>query len=111
MGRNVHQLRRPGRSAIEATGRWATTLPQHFSDNDYYRRLHLADYEIIQADPSVIHHNISSMICFYNNTVTFPLFRRYYELKWGGGPDKEAFATQFNLPLTEEREQTSARKE
>src|SRR5262249_43948240 len=43
-----------------AVGRWDTTLPQYFADNDYYRRVRLAGYETIDTGLPVIHHNNAS---------------------------------------------------
>lgn len=87
--------------AVRTVGRWDTNFPQYFSDIDYYRRLNLAGYEHILTNLPVTHHVGSITINSdpgrkLNTTVTFPLYQRYYEMKWGGPPGQEKFTTPFN---------------
>ncbi|HEX7057247.1 MAG TPA: glycosyltransferase family 2 protein [Bacilli bacterium] len=87
--------------AVRNVGRWDTNLPQYFADNDYYRRLRLAGYPTIDSGLPVTHHNASSTIRSdplreHINGITFPLYAKYYEAKWGGGPGNEQFSVPFN---------------
>ena len=41
-------------------GQWDTTLPQYFADGDYYLRVRLAGYEIINTGLQMIHHSNAS---------------------------------------------------
>ena len=83
-------------------GPWDTTLPQYFADNDYYRRVRLAGYETIETDLEVIHHNNASNTVkgdqrlSFLNSVTYPLYERYYSVKWGGPPGCEAYDWPFD---------------
>jgi predicted O-methyltransferase YrrM len=83
-------------------GQWDTTLPQYFADIDYYRRVRLAGYEIIDTGLEVIHHNNASSTLKSDprlrllNGITFPLYERYYSAKWGGLPGGEAYDRPFN---------------
>lgn len=97
--------------ALTAVGKWDTILPQYYADNDYYRRIRLAGYEIINTELAVTHHNVSSTIKsdparLYINGITFPLYKRYYEKKWGGEPGKETFSTPFNGNAGKSRKDT-----
>lgn len=88
--------------AIQAIGTWDTIFSAYFTDNDYYRRMKLAGYELIETGLAVTHHNGSSTInsdphLKFLNGITFPLYRHYYEKKWGGAPGNERFLTPFNL--------------
>jgi hypothetical protein len=92
-------------SALAAVGPWDTNLPQYFADNDYYRRMRLAGYEILETGLEVTHHEGGSStlksdpIRTHLNGVTFPLYQKYYEAKWGGPPGAEQFLEPFNKPL------------
>jgi len=88
--------------AVKAIGMWDTILTAYFIDNDYYRRMSLAGYELIDTGLAVSHHNGSSTIRSdlrrgFLNSITFPMYQYYYEQKWGGTPGKELFSTPFNL--------------
>jgi predicted O-methyltransferase YrrM len=88
--------------AARAVGGWDMTLPQYFSDNDYYRRLRLAGYEIVETALAVTHHNGASSTVkseprrAFLNGVTFPLYEGYYAAKWGGPPGGETFDWAFD---------------
>jgi hypothetical protein len=88
--------------AVNAVGPWDITLPQYFADNDYYRRLRLAGYEIIDTGLGVTHHCGASATIKSDrrravmNSATFNLYGEYYRRKWGGTPDKETFTKPFN---------------
>jgi len=87
---------------VRVVGQWDTTLPQYFADEDYYLRVRLAGYELINTGLPMIHHtNGSSTLksdprrrCL--NSVTFPLYERYYTDKWGGLPRSETYDWPFN---------------
>ena len=91
--------------AVRETGPWDINLPQYYSDNDYYRRLRLAGFEIIETGLEVTHHNEASSTIksdakrAFLNSVTFPLYAEYYRQKWGGDPGSEQFIQPFNSDL------------
>jgi hypothetical protein len=85
-------------------GRWDTTLPHYFADEDYYRRVRLAGWEVIETGLPVIHDPSSTIRSdegrWRHNQVTYPLYERYYVAKWGGLPGHEAFARPFDGTLS-----------
>jgi predicted O-methyltransferase YrrM len=87
-------------------GQWDTTLPQYFADGDYYLRVRRAGYEIINTGLHVTHHNNASSTLKsdprrrFLNSVTFPLYERYYTAKWGGLPGNETYDWPFNGALS-----------
>jgi hypothetical protein len=89
--------------AFSAVGGWDTVLPQYFTDNDYYRRIRLAGFETIETGLPVTHETSSTIrsdgVRAYMNSVTFPLYERYYAMKWGGPPGQERFTQPFNGSL------------
>lgn len=88
--------------AVACVGPWDTTLPQYFADNDYYRRLRLHGYEVLETGLPVAHHNNASSTVKsdpfrgHHNGVTFGLYGGYYEQKWGGPPGGERFDWPFD---------------
>jgi len=83
-------------------GGYDTVFPAYFSDNDYFRRMELAGWTRILSGIEVGHVgsqtiNSDPFLCFLNG-LTFPLYRAYYEAKWGGGPGQELFKYEFNHP-------------
>ncbi|MDT7604174.1 MAG: hypothetical protein QOF61_2171, partial [Acidobacteriota bacterium] len=92
--------------ATRVVGEWDAALPQYFSDNDYYRRVRLAGYEIIDTGLPVMHHNGASSTVksepsrSFLNGVTFPLYGSYYAAKWGGSPGVERFDWAFDGALS-----------
>jgi hypothetical protein len=86
---------------LEGIGLWDNNLPWYFADNDYYRRLKLAGFSVIEAGGEGVNHEASSTIksdpnLNFLNGVTFPLYAHYYACKWGGSPGHEAFLRPFN---------------
>ncbi|WP_018759817.1 glycosyltransferase family 2 protein [Paenibacillus terrigena] len=86
--------------AVRAAGSWDTTFSSYFSDIDYHRRLRLAGYDEIFTGLPVMHHVSSTVksdsnLGFIVNT-TWPLYERYYEMKWGGKMAEETYGTPFN---------------
>ena len=85
---------------LEDVGLWDTVLPAYFSDNDYWRRVTLAGYEIVRTGFEVDHEGSavirSDARLGFLNEVTFPLYHQYYLAKWGGAPGSETFNAPFN---------------
>jgi hypothetical protein len=81
-------------------GRWDTTLPHYFADEDYYRRARLAGWEVIETSLPVLHEPSSTIRSDAHrwrlNQVTYPLYERYYAAKWGGPPGRETFVHPFD---------------
>ncbi|WP_028546802.1 glycosyltransferase family 2 protein [Paenibacillus taiwanensis] len=90
-------------NAIHEVGGWDTVFSSYFADIDYHRRLRLAGYEEVFTGLPVEHHGSSTRksdtnVNFIVDT-TWPLYERYYELKWGGKMAQETYLTPFNHPL------------
>ncbi|MEI7024957.1 glycosyltransferase family 2 protein [Paenibacillus sp. y28] len=93
--------------AIREIGPWDTVFYDYHSDMDYYRRLQLAEYELIYTNLGVTHlgggSNTGKSSRFLQHLtfeVTFPLFLTYYEKKWGGPIGKELYDKPFDkFPL------------
>jgi hypothetical protein len=95
---------------IREVGEWDTVLPQYFCDCDYYRRVQLAGFELIETGLPVEHIDQGSNTVRsdprreFLNRITFPLYAAYYVRKWGGRPGQEKFVLPFNgAPLDEPR--------
>lgn len=88
--------------AIDAVGGWDTNLPQYFTDNCMYRRLRLAGYELAESCLPVKHEGSQTIhsdpLRELVNSITFPIYTRYYAAKWGGEPGRETFLTPFGWP-------------
>lgn len=85
---------------MREVGPWDTVLPHYFADNDYYRRIRLARYDILETGLKV-KHKVSSTIrndrrYGFLNKVTFPLYQSYYVAKWGGPAGAETYDRPFN---------------
>ncbi|OBY81184.1 glycosyltransferase [Paenibacillus sp. KS1] len=87
--------------AVRAAGSWDTVFSSYFADIDYHRRLRLAGYDEVFTGLPVDHHGSSTRKsdAHYNFIIdtTWPLYERYYELKWGGKMAEETYRTPFNL--------------
>jgi hypothetical protein len=85
---------------VDEIGCWDITLPHYFADVDYYRRARLAGWELITTNLSVIHDSSAAINSDDRrrrlNEVTFPMYERYYEAKWGGSPGSEKFVLPFD---------------
>lgn len=89
--------------AAKDVGGYDTNFSAYFSDNDYYRRLQLAGWELVESGITVGHgvdgagsQTINSdPYLKYVNGITFPLYRAYYAAKWAGEPGKEHFDVPF----------------
>jgi GT2 family glycosyltransferase len=96
---------------IREVGEWDTVLPQYFSDCDYYRRVQLAGFELIDTALPVVHVDQGSNTLRgdarreFLNRITLPLYAMYYATKWGGQPGQEKFAVPFNGGPSVQRQQ------
>ena len=87
---------------VREVGPWDTILPNYFADNDYYRRVRLAGYEMIETGLPVAHVGGGSNTINsdprrrFLNGVAYPLYERYYATKWGGTPGRETYVQPFN---------------
>jgi GT2 family glycosyltransferase len=73
-------------------------FPAYFEDNDYFRRMLLANVPIIMnpmLNP-VIYRNSMTIQKSPELNNGFEKNRQYYISKWGGQPTQETFATPFN---------------
>lgn len=88
--------------AVKQIGPWDTNLPMYFSDIDWYRRMKLCSYELIQTGLGVTHHNEGASTVKSDpylteiHRTTFPLYEQYYIAKWGGGMGGETYTLPFN---------------
>jgi hypothetical protein len=80
---------------------WDPYLPLYYTDIDYYYRLHLAGFELIETYLPVEHMNGGSnthsdpQIMAYVEA-NYGAWRHYYMQKWGGERGQERFVTPFN---------------
>jgi hypothetical protein len=75
-------------------------IPAYYEDNDYSRRIELAGVPRINHAPALF-HELSSTInsdehLKMENSRTFFENQTYYQVKWGGNPLYEKFATPFD---------------
>ena len=93
---------------VNEIGKWGddkwlkTQQTGYFLDNDYYRRMKLSSYEVLQLPNSNVLHNE------YSNTIRDTTEKKNWELqnkivqdhyrnKWGGNPDNETYKTPWNV--------------
>ncbi|MFD0694214.1 glycosyltransferase family 2 protein [Paenibacillus sp. GCM10027628] len=93
--------------AIRTIGPMDTILPHDFAEQDYYRRMNLLGFDIVEdATISVAHwSDVSSTyksdeeLDFVRNK-TRPFYLNYYQDKWGGPPGSETHELLFGeFPL------------
>ena len=86
--------------AMRDIGGWDPLLPWYFADNNTYRKLRLAGYELIESNLPVKHEPSQTLksdeYLAFVNSLTFPFYERLYTKMWGGPPGKELFPTPFN---------------
>lgn len=86
-------------AAFDDVGPWDTFLEQYCTDNDMYRRLRLAGYEMINSDLPVKHEGSrtinSDPLYRLKVNLMYPCRQEYYRVKWGGDPGHETFDTPF----------------
>jgi hypothetical protein len=87
---------------LDDVGLWDTVFPAYFADNDWFWRIKLAGYQLVDSG-FPMDHEVSAAIhsdprLMFMNHQTFPLYQSYYERKWGGLPGHETFTVPFNRP-------------
>ncbi len=86
---------------LKDIGGYDTNFPAYFSDNDWYRRLELAGWERFNSGVNIGHHGSQTInsdpYLRHVNSVTFPLYRSYYQQKWGGLPGEETYNHPFGV--------------
>ncbi len=88
--------------AINNVGLYDTVLHDYFSDWDYYRRMIIKGYELIDSGLNLIHQNggsntiNSDRMMNLLHHITFLLYRGYYIRKWGGEPGKDQYTIPFS---------------
>jgi hypothetical protein len=86
---------------LDVIGEWDTNFPDYFGDNDWTHRINLASYECINTGIKVGHVGSQTInsdpLLKHITSIKFPLYRQYYEQKWGGIPGKETFVSPFDM--------------
>lgn len=86
--------------AFKKAGYWDLVLPQYYSDNDIYRRVRLAGYQIVELNLPLTHDYSNSLLDPKIQKVhsnTFDLYGEYYRRKWGALHPNEHYQTPFNV--------------
>lgn len=87
--------------AVRAVGAWDIVFNSYFADIDYHRRLRLAGFHEVFTNLPVEHYGSatrkSDFTCNFIINMTWQLYEKYYELKWGGKMAEETYLTPFNL--------------
>lgn len=93
------------RAAIDV-GPWDWKLfPSYYSDNDYYRRLKLAGWELVDTGLPVRHvgshiiNHVDKRAKYLNHMLLSGFAREAYIRKWGGPPGEETYTKEFNGDL------------
>ncbi|MBD0381610.1 glycosyltransferase family 2 protein [Paenibacillus sp. WST5] len=87
--------------AISAIGPMDTILPHDFAEQDYYRRMSLLGFEIVDSGLPVTHHNDGASTYKSDEELQFirvktrPFYLNYYQDKWGGPPGGETHEQLF----------------
>jgi hypothetical protein len=86
-------------AAFREVGGWDQYLEWYASDQDMYRRLKLAGYELIESNLPVKHEPSQTLKADpeirRKVDLMFPCRQAYYYSKWGGPADHETFLTPF----------------
>lgn len=86
--------------AMQEIGGYDTDFRDYFSDNDVYRRLKLAGYELLESHIQTKHvgsQTINSDPALrFKHQILFPMSRDLYKAKWGGEPGRERFDRPYN---------------
>lgn len=87
-------------------GPWDWKLfPSYYSDNDYYRRLKLAGWLLVDVGLSVKHegshiiNKVDKRAKYLNHMLLSGFAREAYIRKWGGPPEHETYTKPFNGEL------------
>jgi GT2 family glycosyltransferase len=91
-------------AAVREVGWWDWELfPSYYSDNDWYRRLTLAGWELVDTNLPCKHegsHSIKGDKRYkFLTRVRFDRWADVYVAKWGGHPGYEQFTEPFNGQL------------
>jgi hypothetical protein len=91
------------RQAIDIVGPWDTQIPWYHADEDWYRRVKLAGFGIIEAGAEgVIHQNDASNTIKADWRLALAtdmeshLSDFVYQQKWGGAPHQEIFSVPYD---------------
>jgi hypothetical protein len=87
--------------AIRDVGPWDETFGWYFSDNDYYRRMQLRNWERYNfGGDRVIHHGSqtqrSDPAVSAEVGTSWQWHEAHYRHKWGGGPGNESYLIPYN---------------
>jgi len=85
---------------LEDVGLWDTVFPDYFGDSDWFRRIRLAGYELVESGLPMDHEGSAAIysdpaLMLLNNR-TFFMYHEYFKKKWGNEPGKETYLTPFN---------------
>lgn len=88
-------------AAIRDVGPWDETFRWYFSDNDYYRRMQLRDWEHCNfGGQGVIHHGSQTMrsgpAMKSEVDAHWQWHGDHYQHKWGGPPGREQYSIPYN---------------
>ncbi|MDB5056006.1 MAG: hypothetical protein JWM44_4056 [Bacilli bacterium] len=98
---NYHTLVAFNMKAVRKVGPWDIILPHYHADKDYYRRMHLSGYELVETRLGVTHHDNGGNTLKadspykFRHDILLPLYGKYYAKKWGGKPGAELFSKPF----------------
>lgn len=89
--------------AVRKVGYWDTMFNQYTSDIDYYYRMRIANYTLLDFGPGVDHRGGASTTVrsdkMFNHRTQWRerdgFDKRYYREKWGGDPSKETYQHPF----------------
>jgi SAM-dependent methyltransferase len=87
--------------AVRDTGPWDETFRWYFSDNDYYRRLRLRNWDCSDfGGERVVHHGSqthkSAPQISAEVQVHWQWHQDHYRHKWGGAPGEEKYSIPYN---------------
>jgi len=87
-------------AAFREVGGWDTFLEWYCADNDMYRRIRLAGYDIIESCLPVKHDPSQTLKADpeirRRVDLMYPCREAYYRAKWGGAPGREMFTNPFS---------------
>lgn len=85
---------------MKVIGEWDISFPSYFVDNDYYRRMKLANYPVV--DLGVVTHHVGSASMKSDPRIellvasSFTLYEELYARKWGGKVGEETYLVPYN---------------
>ncbi len=89
-------------TAADDVGEWDTNLQWYASDCDWYYRMKLCGWELVETNLPVYHEPSQTLkadpLISAQVNAMFPYRTLYYAQKWGGNPGHEVFTRPFNLP-------------